>query len=265
MLLAPIFLAAALGQCPAPPGRDGPPPCAASNVPGCVPGYVRDHDRQGRVIYRCDPAYRAPGAAVEPQQPWAQSPPPAPEAEAGPPAYAPPPPSYPAPPPSYAAPPPPRYQPRYAGGWQGPPPERRGMLGLVLMPGATTFDRNRTNDTTGALGLELRGPFGGARLRGLFEYTRDSRIWDASLKYDFNDRGEIRPFLAVGLGGADLRDGQGFRPTGAISAGVDLYFARDLFLTVELKQRAFTQDGPDGWQGSALHQSSIFAGVGIYL
>ena len=260
MLLAPLVLAAALGQCPEPPSRFGPPPCAADNVPGCVPGYVRDVDRWGRVIFRCDPSYGAQAPAF--------APPPRPYAPAPPQAYAQGPAPQPAPAPAPG--PAPQFQPGYPQPLAAPAPrERRGQLGLVLMPGGTTYDRNHTNETTGAVGLELRGPFGGARLRGLFEYAQHSRVWDVALKYSFNDRGEIRPFLAVGVGGANLDRiagaDPGWRPTGAVSAGVDLYFARDLFITLEAKQRAFTRDTPDGWRGSALHQTSVFAGVGIYL
>jgi hypothetical protein len=46
---------------------------------------------------------------------------------------------------------------------------------------------------------------------------------------------------------------------------VDLYFARDLFFTLEVKQRAFTHDTPTGLEFSSLHQTSVFAGIGIYL
>jgi hypothetical protein len=241
MFVAPFVLAAALGQCPEPPSKYGPPPCAAENVPGCLPGYVRDVDAWGRVIFRCDPSYAtAQGAPPAPPQAYAQ-----------PQAYYPPRP--PAPPPAPAAPPP-------------PPPEKRGQFGLVLLPGGTTFDRNASNTTIGAVGIELRGPKGGMRLRGLYEYTNRSEIWDIGIKYDFNEKGEIRPFLGLSAGAADLKVDPGWKPSGAIFAGLDLYFARDVFVTLEVKQRGFTRDDLNGgWRGSALKQTSVFAGIGVYL
>ncbi len=240
MLLAPMLLAATLGQaCPEPTSRYGPPPCAAANVPGCLPGYHRQVDEYGRTIYVCDRNYPVPA----PERYGQSGPPPAP---------------------------PPRY-----GPWETPPPERRGLVGFVLMPGVTTIDRARTTDGVGALGLELRGPVGGARLRLGFEYARlgsfagvqrYGRVLDASLKYDFNDRSAIRPFLALSAGAASIDQDPGWRPTGSVSAGVDLYPTRDFFITLELKQRAFTHHaGSRGLQISSLHQTSVFAGVGIYL
>jgi len=254
MLLAPIVLAAALGQaCPEPSSRYGPPPCAAANVPGCLPGYHRTTDDLGRTIYVCNRnVYRpAPSPAPEeaPQAPFA----PEPYAQSQPP----------------PGPAPAPYAPRYAPQpWQPPSrAEHRGQLGFVLMPGGTSFDRGHTTDTAGAAGLELRGPFGGGRLRLGFEYARDVRVADVTLKWDFNDRGQIRPFLAVGAGAARLMTttDRSWRPTASVSLGVDLFVARDLFFTLEAKQRAFTHDTATGLELSSLHQTSLFAGIGIYL
>jgi hypothetical protein len=172
----------------------------------------------------------------------------------------------PAPPPAPA----PSYAPRYAPQpWQGPPAsaERRGLLGLVFMPGGTTFNRGHTIHGTGAAGLELRAPSSGARLRLELEYARDVRVADAAFKLDLIDDGLIRPFLAVSAGAARLliTDDRAWHPTGSVSAGVDLYIERDFFFTIEAKQRAFTHDTPSGLKFSSVHQTSVFAGVGIYL
>lgn len=255
MMLAPLVLAAALGQaCPAPDTRYGPPPCAAVNVPGCLPGYRRQLDRWGRATYVCDPEYAAAPAPAP-----APAPPPAYAAPA-PPSYAPPapPPAYeaPAPAPAYPPPPPP---------WRGGEP--RGQVALVLMPGTATLDRGSTSDGAGAVAMELRGVHGGARLRLGFEYTRETRVAEAALKFDFNEGGVIRPFLALGLGAArferaDLQPD--WHPTGSVSGGLDLYLARDFFVTAELKQRAFTQDTPSGLEISSVHQTSFFVGAGVY-
>ena len=252
MLLAPMIFAAALGQCPEPPSRYGPPPCAAANVAGCLPGYRRSLDAYGRVVYLCErSAYNGPAPG-----PGLNGPPPAPA---------------PYEPEARAAPPPPfastqQYPSRYPGAPEPGPirPERRGLLGLVLMPGASTVDRGRTGQATGALALELRAPVGGARLRFGYEFSREAHVADVGFKYDFFDRGQIRPFLAVGVGGGSLARDPGWGPAGSISAGLDLYVLRDIFATVELKQRAFTRDTSNGFEFSSVHQTSVFAGLGFY-
>jgi hypothetical protein len=249
MLLAPMFLAAALGQaCPAPLSRYGPPPCAAMNVPGCVPGYRRQVDGRGRVTYVCVPAYGAYGVPAQPEAYAAPAPPPM----EAPPA------------PSYA--PAPSYQPRYGATYAAPRREPRGQLGIVLMPGTATVDRGASGDGAGAVALELRGFSGGARLRLGFEYTRFTRVADVALKYDFGN-GPLRPFVALGLGGArferaDLE--RAWHPSASISGGLDLYLDRDFFVTLEAKQRAFTHDTPTGLEASAIHQTSFFVGAGFY-
>lgn len=252
MILAPLYLAAALGQaCPVPDSRYGPPPCAAARVPGCLPGYRRQVDAWGRTTYVCDPAY---GVAAAP-------PAPAPEA------YAAPPPNYPAPAPNYPA-PPPSYPAPAPAPWQPASAAPRGQVAFVLMPGSATLDRGTTGNAAGAFALEMRGITGGARLRLGFEYTRYTRVAEAALKYDFNDRGVIRPFLALGLGAARFERADlegGWHPSGSVSAGIDLYLARDFFLTAELKQRAFTYDAGYGLDVSSLHQTSFFVGAGFYL
>jgi hypothetical protein len=246
MLLAPMFLAAALGQaCPAPTSRNGPPPCAAANVPGCLPGYVRRVDDWGRATYVCDPSYGAPAPAPSYPEPQAYAPAPAPA-------------------PSYAPPPP--YQPRYAEPWSAPRREPRGQLGLVLMPGGATLDRGQSSDGAGAIAMELRGLGGGAKLRFSFEYTRETRAAEAALKYNFG-RGLLQPFFALGVGGARFERpdlDRAWHPSGSISAGLDLYLDKDFFITGELKQRAFTWDSPRGLEVSSIHQTSFYVGAGFY-
>lgn len=242
MLLAPIFLAAALGQCPEPPSRYGPPPCAAANVPGCLPGYRRQIDAYGRAVYVCDRNAAAPAPAPQETLPG----PAEPEARAAPPPY----------------PPAPQYATRYPV--VPAPPPHRGILGLVLMPGASSVNRGHTTDPTGAVALELRAPFGGARLRFGYEFSEQAHAVDVGLKYDFLERMPIRPFLAVGVGGASLAQDPGWGPSASLSGGLDLYVTRDIFATVEVKRRVFTRDTQDGFDVSSVHQTSVFAGLGFY-
>jgi hypothetical protein len=264
MLVAPFILAATLGQaCPEPPSRYGPPPCAAANVPGCLPGYRKRIDDWGRVTYVCDPSYYQqqslppPASApypAESQQAWA-APAPAPA-----PRYA----------PQYAPPPyTPQYAPPYSAPYAPRPAEPRGLLGIVFMPGATTpLDTNRTTVGTGALALELRAPTGGARLRFSLEYASFGHLAEVALKYDFNDRGQIRPFLALAVGGASVDPDPAWRLEGTASAGLDLYLSRNFFLTFEAKRRAFTQRSDSaafGLDSSSLRQTAFFGGVGLYL
>jgi hypothetical protein len=259
-MLAPVILALAVAQgCPEPPSRNGPPPCAAANVPGCIPGYVRDYDRAGRVIYRCDPAYaRAPAPPQQYGEPEARNDlPPVP-----PPYAAPAPAPRPTPPPPYARP----YGPYAAAPYRAD----RGNVGLVLMPGATTTrDRARHAEGVGAVGLELRGNHGGGRIRFGFESMSFGSVADVALKYDFNDRGEIRPFLAVAVGGASVDPDPGWHLAASASAGVDLYPTNNFFVTLELKQRAFTRRstsvGENGLVQAGLPQTAFFVGVGLYL
>ncbi len=257
MILAPILLAASLGQtCVAPSSRAGPPPCAAVNVEGCLPGYERELDAWGRVVYRCDRyVYTPPQATPEPSPRFAPSPRVAP----APPPYAEP----------YAAPPPPRWgRPAYA-----PPASawRRGLAALVLLPGGTDIGRRRDTDGALNLGLELRGESGGGRLRFGYEYSRPASLLDISFKYDFLD-GPISPFLALGVGVASLDpelmglpslDERVWRATGSLSGGVDLFLTPNLFASVELKARAFARD--EALESSATHATSFFFGLGLYL
>jgi hypothetical protein len=238
MLLASFVLAASLGQaCPEPPSRSGPPPCAAANVPGCLPGYHRQVDAYGRATYVCDRVVRV----APPPAPIAPPPPPVVAyAPAGPPVGPP------------VAPPAAWYPPRY---------EPRGLVGLVLMPGASTLDRGSTTNGTAAIALELRGPRGGGRLRFGYEYSDPVRLVDASLKYDFLGWSPVEPFISAGAGGAWLRSDGVWHTTGSVSLGIDFYLTRDLFATAEVKERAFFNQNLDA---SDLHETSFFAGLGFY-
>ena len=265
-MLAPVVLALALSQgCPEPTSRSGPPPCAAQNVPGCLPGYVRDYDRWGRVVYRCDANYRAP--QIAPAPPPAPPPPPsAPEVQELPPA------PLPDPAPATAPPPSPRYRPSYTAPYPAPyarPREHRGIVGLVLMPGVTT-PRDRSDHTlgVGAAALELRAEQGGGRLRFGFETMSFGSVADVGLKYDFNDGGEIRPFLGISAGAASVGPDPGWHFAASGSAGVDLYPTPNFFLTLELKQRVFTRRGAGpayGIEQAGLPQTAFFFGIGVYL
>src|SRR5260370_23768178 len=128
--LATSILAALLGQsCPTPSHYD-PPPCAAAKVPGCLPGYRRQFDRSGRVFYVCN-SYAPPPASVQPASQNVVS---TPAVRAAPPS----------------------------------PVERRGHVGLVLMPGVSAYPRYQGFDGSkaeGQVALEFRGSEGGARMR----------------------------------------------------------------------------------------------------
>ena len=66
--LALVVVGAALAQADgyAAGSPSDPPPCAAANVPGCLPGYKARIDRYGRLVYARDPDY-APPPAPRPQ------------------------------------------------------------------------------------------------------------------------------------------------------------------------------------------------------
>ena len=241
MLLAPMLLAAALGQtCVAPTSRHGPPPCAAANVEGCLPGYQRDVDAWGRVIYRCGRHVYEPPRTAQ------------------------------APPPAVAPAPAPVYEPEPRWARPAYPIWRRGLAALVLMPGGTTVDRGDTTDGAVGLGLELRGPTGGGRLRFGYEYSRPVSLIDVSLKYDFLD-GPVSPFLALGVGAAALDpvlmgiasdEEHVWRATGSISGGVDIFLTPDLFASVELKARAFSRD--EALETRAARATTLLFGLGLY-
>jgi hypothetical protein len=263
-MLTSVLLALTLGQaCPEPPSRNGPPPCAAANVPGCLPGYRASRDESGRRIYVCDLAYGR----------RAQAPAPAPREEP-PPAYSQPEqqyePQYPAPAPAY---PPSRYR--------GEPPGyedvpvyregRRGQLAIVLMPGVTTGLEETARDKTnslGALGLELRGQRGGARVRFALQYASFGRIADVTLKYNLVDKGPVRPFLGIGVGGATVDPDPDWRACGSIVGGVDLYLSKNVFLTAELQGRRFasrSSAATGGLEETNLKQTAALFGLGLYL
>ncbi len=242
MTLAPILLTVLLGQnCPAPNSTSGPPPCAAANVPGCLPGYVARTDGNGRTVYACDPNYGWPQAYARPPAP------PPRVATAAPPPWA------------YAPPPLP-----------GPLAETRGQVALVFMPGVSTYPRYTTFDQSNALGqlaLEIRGVQGGARLRIFGEYASFGRIGEIGVKYDFLEPLPLRPFIGLGIGAAVINPDPTLRASFSASAGVDLYLSRDFFLTGEINGRLFSggTNGPaQGLVISDLREMSLLAGMGFY-
>jgi hypothetical protein len=246
LALAPLLLAAAVSP-------SDPPPCAAANVPGCLPGYVARIDRYGRLVYAQDPNYYAP-----PPQPR-----PAPRAYAQPvqPMY-----RQPAQPANWA-------YPTAAGPRRSPEPireEDRGHLALVFTPGVSSFPRyTNINETKpeGQIALEFRPSDGGIRFRLAGEYTSFGKIGEASFKYDFFDNFFFRPFLAVGLGVASINPDADLRAAGSASVGVDLYLGRNFFLTGELKERMFmegTSGSAHGLVTSDRRQTALLAGMGFY-
>ncbi len=235
------LLAALLGQaCPTPSPYD-PPPCAAAKVPGCLPGYRPQYDRSGRLFYVCN--------NVQPRAAF-QSPPPSlqPASQAS---------LTPTAPPELAATPP-------------PPPSDRGHVGLVFMPGVSSFPTYHGFGGTkaeGQIALEFRGSEGGGRVRLTGEYTSFGKIGELSFKYDFLEGFFFRPWLAVGLGVASINPDPAVRASGSAAAGVDLYISRDFFLTGELKGRVFTEGTQGAAHGLAIsdrRQISLLGGMGFY-
>jgi hypothetical protein len=222
------------------------PPCAAANVPGCLPGYKARIDRYGRLVYARDPNY-APAPPLRPVQQYAQ-------------------PQY-VQPASWAYP--------VATGIPRPAPEpvrveSRGHVALVFMPGVSSFPKYTKFDDTrpeGQIALEFRGDRGGFRFRLAGEYTSFGKIGEVSFKYDLFDRFFFRPFLGIGLGVASINPDAELRATGSASGGIDLYLGRNFFLTGEVKQRLFmegTQGSAHGVVISDRRQTALLAGMGFY-
>jgi hypothetical protein len=245
--ITPVLLAAAIS-----PAAYEPPPCAAANVPGCLPGYVARIDRYGRLVYARDPNYVAP-APPPPPQPRAYS-------------Y-----SY-----SYSQPAQPATWAYPATGIPRPAPEplrreERGHVALVFMPGVSSFPKYTTLNETkpeGQVALEFRGNDGGIRFRLAGEYTSFGKVGEASFKYDFFDGFFFRPFLGIGLGVASINPDASVRAAGSASAGVDLYLGRNFFLTGEVKERLFmegTDGSAHGLVTSDRRQTAFLAGMGFYL
>jgi len=236
--LAFQLLPVLLGQaCPTPSPYD-PPPCAASRVPGCLPGYRPQWDRSGRLFYVCNGQSVQPQAAV--QTPLAA---PMPVSVTEPPAVA----------------------------AKPPPTESRGHVGLVLMPGVSAFpasDRGlQTSKPEAQVALEFRGSEGGGRVRLVGEWTSFGKIGELSFKYNFFDDFFFRPWLAIGVGIASINPDASIRAAGSASFGLDLFLSRDFFLTGELKGRAFAvgTNGPaHGLAISDWRQVSLLGGMGFY-
>jgi len=143
-----------------------------------------------------------------------------------------------------------------------PPSDSRGHVGLVFMPGVSSFPNYHGFSGTkaeGQIALEFRGSEGGARVRLTAEYTTFGKIGEISFKYDFLEGFFFRPWLAVGLGIASINPDPAVRASGSAAGGVDLYITRDFFLTGEVKGRLFTE----GTQGAA-HGLAISATGGSF-
>jgi hypothetical protein len=73
----------------------------------------------------------------------------------------------------------------------------------------------------------------------------------------------------VAVGAASVDPDTGWHPAASVSAGVDLYPTNNFFVTLELKQRAFTRRstsvGSNGLEQAGLPQTAFFFGVGLYL
>jgi hypothetical protein len=158
-----------------------------------------------------------------------------------------------------------------------PPPEPqeisegRGHVALVFMPGVAAFPSYTRLDRAkpeGQIALEFRGTEGGGRIRLAGEYTSFGKVGELSVKYDLLDRFFLRPFLAVGVGVASINPDPTPRAAGSGSAGIDLYLARDFFLTGEVKRRLFmagTQGDAHGLVVAGEKQTSLLVGMGFYL
>jgi len=264
--LASFLLAALLGQSSL--SSSDPLPCVAAQVPGCVPGYILKSNRWGVAVYVRDPNYIPPLAqsGPAPLRPLPSELP----AQA---AHA-----------SWASTEPASWASTEPASWaypiaSAPPPaavqrerrtEGRGHVGLVFMPGVSTFPTYTRFDqgkASGQVALEFRGTEGGARVRLAAEYTAFGKIGELSFKYDLLDRFFLRPFLAIGGGVASINPDPQLRAAGSGSAGVDLYLARDFFLSGEVKRRFFmsgTQGEAHGLVLSGEKQTSLFVGMGFY-
>jgi hypothetical protein len=261
--LASFLLAALLGQSSL-PNSDAPPLCVATQVPGCVPGYILKSNLWGVAVYVRDPNYVPPLAqnAPVPLRPVPSEIQIVASASRASWAY---------PVANYAPPPPPQHAPQAMQSQPKAVPPDRGNVGLVFMPGVTTFPTYTRFDQgkgSAQVALEFRGNEGGMRVRLLGEYTAFGKIGELSLKYDLLDRFFFRPFLAVGGGVASINPDPELRASGSASAGIDLYLARDFFLSAEAKRRLFmagTKGEAHGLVVSPEKQTSFLFGMGFYL
>jgi hypothetical protein len=179
----------------------------------------------------------------------------------------PPPQVYAAPPPA-PRPPPPAYPPVYAA--PAPAPEHPRFFGLVFMPGVSSklTDPHDVGQAAGALAIELRPSWGGARLRLGVEGGQFGRVAEVALKYDFFEPSPVKPFLSVSAGAGAIDPDPVWRFEGSVGGGIDLYATRDFFFTFEVKERWFANRSAgvaSGLEPSGLRQTAFYAGLGIYL
>jgi len=170
-------------------------------------------------------------------------------------------------------PPPPAY---------GPPPQARapqyrGAVGIVFLPLGTGRLHAGQDAVTyepgpqGALALEVRspyvGPLSGGRLRLSAEFSEHDRMLDASLKFNFLDPLPLQPFLTLGVGAGRLGPETDWRGALVASAGVDFYFTPNLFLSAEVKGRAFADPpagSPSNVYGNDVTETVALFGLGAY-
>lgn len=171
------------------------------------------------------------------------------------------------------SPPPPPYGP----GPQAQAPHYRGIVGITFLPLGTARLSAGQDAVTyepgpqGALGLEVRspypGPFSGARLRLNAEFSEHDRMVDASLKYNFLDPLPLQPFLTLGVGAGKLGPETEWRGALVASAGLDFYFTPNLFLSAELKGRAFSNPPAGSLSnvyGNDVTETVALVGLGAY-
>jgi hypothetical protein len=147
------------------------------------------------------------------------------------------------------------------------------MVGLVLLPVGSSYlasdyqGYQTYSEAHGAVALEVRGQRGGARLRLGAEFNRHDRIYDVSLKYNFLDWSPLQPFLTLGVGAGMLGPEEVWRGTLSVSAGLDFYVTRDLFISLEAKERGFSdlpRYSAQDYYGTGVGMSSVVLGAGVY-
>jgi hypothetical protein len=172
-------------------------------------------------------------------------------------------------------PPPPPYAPPYGAPQQQQ--QYRGAVGIVFLPLGTGRLHAGQDAITyepgpqGALALEVRspyvGPLSGGRLRLSAEFSEHDRIADASLKFNFLDPLPLQPFLTLGVGAGRLGPETDWRGALVASAGVDFFFTPNLFLSAELKGRAFADlpaSSLSNVYGNDVTETVALFGLGAY-
>jgi hypothetical protein len=174
----------------------------------------------------------------------------------------------------YGRPPPPPYAPPYGPAQQQ---QYRGVVGITFLPLGTGRLSAGQDAVTyepgpqGAIGLEVRspyvGPLSGARLRLNAEFSEHDRMVDASFKFNFLDPLPLQPFLTLGVGAGRLGPETDWRGAVVASAGLDFFFTPNLFLSAELKGRAFSNPPAGSLSnvyGNDVTETVALFGLGAY-